>query len=183
MDPAVATHEPSTFAAGETVQWRRGVGSYAPADGWALRYYFAGPDTFQASASVDGSDFLVTLRAVDTEGKAPGEYRWTAYAERGEGEALERIRIASGRATLHANITTTQPGAFESHSVRMLRAIRTVLEGRVPAEVENFTIGGKAITQIPFSELRRAERRYALRVKRERNGGRLPRTEVHFGRA
>lgn len=183
MDLAIDTIEPTTFAAGETVQWRCGAGAYLAADGWGLKYYFAGAVAFAVAATVDGAAFLVTLTAASTAAHPAGLYRWAAYAERGAGAEIERIPIARGRVTITANVTTALAGALQSHAERMLAAIRAVLEGRTTADVEQFTIAGKAVTQIPFAELQKAERRYARRVKLDRNGGQLPPVEVTFGRA
>jgi len=165
--------EPSRFTAGTTVQWTRVVSGYAHADGWTVRYYFRGASNFQVDAVEDGTRHLVTLGAAATTQKLPGRYRWWLYAERGSGDALERIPLAKGQVIVAAAVADAADGAFRSFNERMYAAIRAVLEGRITADVEAMTLRGTALTRIPIERLQRMEGVYAWRVWRERNKGKL----------
>lgn len=181
--PTVPTQEPTRFAAGETVTWSRTVPGF-PSSEWTLRYYLrgAGKLDIPSTAQADGS-FLVAVRPIDTEKAPAGAYRWTAYAEKGSGSALERHPVGTGLVIITANLVTAAAGELQSHAEQMLAAIEARLRGRLTTDqlIESYGVAGRQVVKIAFEQLEIARRRYRAEVMRERNGGRLPRIEVGFG--
>jgi hypothetical protein len=72
---------PSHFPAGTTVRFTRSLDDYDSADGWTYTIYLNGlTQKFNKAAAVqEDGQFLIEMLPSDTEGLAPGPYR---YAER-----------------------------------------------------------------------------------------------------
>ena len=60
-----------------------------------------------------------------------------------------------------------------SHAATMLAAIESVLEGRITADIESYSIAGRQITKIPLSELLVIREKYKAEVAREDAAERL----------
>jgi hypothetical protein len=169
---SIPSIEPSEFAAGETVQWRRSYGDYLPADGWALKYYFAGPDIFAVTPSSTSGEWLATVAPSDTDGKKAGTYRWTLYAEQGA-PVTERRRIAAGTLVLTANITTAAAGDLAAFAEVALPIVEAALRGRLTVDQQSFQIDGTVITNIPILELKKIRSQLRTELWRKRNPGKV----------
>lgn len=55
-----------------------------------------------------------------------------------------------------------------THAETMLQAIEAVLEGRITADIEQYTIAGRSITKIPIEQLIKLHSHYAILVKLEK---------------
>jgi hypothetical protein len=100
--PAV---EPSTIIAGDTIPWTKSFPDYLASAGWALTYAFRyenGSGKVDVTASAAGSDFAVTMLAVDTAKMKSGVWVWAAYVTK----AAERYQVASGSVTVLQNLAT-----------------------------------------------------------------------------
>jgi hypothetical protein len=64
-----------------------------------------------------------------------------------------------------------------SHATTMLAAIESVLEGRITADVEQYTIAGRSITKIPVEELLKLRSLYRSEVNAEKAADRIARGE------
>ncbi|MGN6104065.1 MAG: hypothetical protein ACTHU0_03100 [Kofleriaceae bacterium] len=182
MASSIPTTEPKSFAAGDTAQWTRSVADYTAADGYTLRYYFAGPDTFQVDAVESTGGWLVTVTSAQTAEKAAGIYRWRAYAEKGSGDDRERWLVATGTLTLEANLAAAEPGDQQSFAERMVAAIKARLEARAGVDLESYGVAGKQAQKIPFQQLRQELGVWQRVVWREQNPGKLcPTVQVTFG--
>lgn len=183
MPRPVPQCEPTSFAANETAQWTRAFGDFPAADGWTLRYYFRGPDTFDVVADGSGSAWLVTVKPGDTQGKAAGLYRWTAFAERGAAATLERYSVATGLLTLTPDLTTAAAGALQSFEEQALPIVEAALKGTLTKAQAAFTINGTAVTKFSPAELERLRVKYRKAIRLRRGRGKLPAVEVRFVRA
>jgi len=65
-----------------------------------------------------------------------------------------------------------------THAETMLKAIEAVLEGRVTADIEQYSIAGRQITKIPIEELIKLRQYYKLEVIREQQAEQLGSGEV-----
>lgn len=169
MTAPVPSIEPTTFAAGETVLWTKSVPDYLNTDGWGLVYSIRGPTTFAdvtATNIADGS-YSVTITATTTGPLLPGAYQWASHAVKGSGASLERYKIARGTIVVTPNLVTA--GVLTTHASRTLAMIEAALEGRVPADMQQYQIAGRQITKIPVLELYGLRSRYQAEVARERN--------------
>ena len=172
---------PTRLLAGDTARWvvPAPVADYPSADGWTWRVQLAGRTVVVGTATPQALDGVVEILfpVTATTQLEPGPHRWGLVVERGAGQALERQTIAGGACAVAPNVLALAPGQAESHAVRMLRAIESVLEGRIPADVEQYAIGGRQITKIPVAELRalRTHYRQEVAARRQRQRGQLGR--------
>jgi len=64
-------------------------------------------------------------------------------------------------------MTAQKRDFMPTHAVTMLAAIEAVLEGRITADVEAYTIAGRQITKIPIEQLLVLRDRYKSEVAAE----------------
>lgn len=165
--------EPTSVTAGDTVRWRKTIGSFAIddlttispiADGYALTYAFRGSaGTFNISASVDGADYLVNELAAITAAWASGFYSWEAYLTK----TTNRYLSDSGKLTVLPNLATAGATDGRTHARVMLDAIKAVLENRATSEISNYSYAGKSITKMSHRELVDAFNFWRLQIRHE----------------
>lgn len=173
MDDLILSEEPSEIAAGETVQWRRSYGEFLPADGWQLKYYFAGQDIFSVTPNGDTGEWLTTLAPATTGAKKPGTYRWTLYAEKGQPDVTERRRVAAGTVLLSPNITTAAAGDLTPFAEQLLPIVEAAIKGRLTIDQQSYQIDGTAIVNIPILELKKIRAELRTEIWRKRNPGKV----------
>ena len=173
MTPPIPTSEPGSIFAGDTIKFTKTLGDYPATDGWTLAYSFRGPSSFSdQTATASGSGYLVTIPVSVTTALAAGNYYWSA-----------RVSLAGEVHTVARGVLTVTlvAGAFvQSHNEKMLAAINAALEGRVVADMQQYTIGGRMVTKIPFEKLMHYKGVYEAKVFRDRNPGKIGVT-VAFG--
>lgn len=147
----VATIEPSTITAGDTVSWKKTLPDYPATAGWALTYAIKGPTAIAAiTAAASGDDHLISITAAATTAWAAGDYWWTGYVTKGS----ERHQVASGTLKVRPNLATvssTYDG--RSHVKKTLDALEAVIEGRASKDQMAYTIQGRSLSRIPPAEL------------------------------
>lgn len=65
-----------------------------------------------------------------------------------------------------------------THAETMLQAIEAVLEGRITADIEQYSIAGRQITKIPVEELIKLRQYYRLEVIKEHQAEQLTSGEL-----
>lgn len=184
--PTVPVGVPSRFVAGDTVVFdldplsdQRGTFDSTT---YALTLVFTSPGgKVEATGSAQGSGWRVTLTTANTKTlKSATELevetvRWFAHCASGS----ERYTLTSGTALLWPDPASLD--GYTSPNARILALIRAKIAGRLDADVERYTIAGRAFDKIPFTDLVRLEGIYAAKVDAERGGGQVGRAvEVHF---
>lgn len=183
MPPPILSSEPAEFSAGESIQWRRSFGDYLPADGYSLKYYFAGASIFTVTPANTGTEWLATIAPAATADKKPGTYRWTLYAEKGVGPA-ERFRVAAGTALLTPNITNAGPGSLAPYAEELLPIVEAAIKGRLTTDQQSMQIDGTLIVNIPILELKKIRSQLRSELWRQRNPGQVgQRILMTFGRS
>jgi hypothetical protein len=120
MAAARDTSIPTEFSAGSTVEYERSYTDYSPADGWSLDVYLNGATSKDtASASVDGSVFVVTLSAATTGALAPGDYN---YLERVSKAGVVKD-VCSGIVRVTADLATANAGDLLTAEEKLLAAL------------------------------------------------------------
>lgn len=166
--PALLASAPAQFYAGDTVRWAQASPEASPADGWTLTVALSGPSALEATATVEGGQFIVTLAAAQTAGLTAGTHTWAARVTRG----VEAYTIASGVVVvLAAPATLGADGALMAE--RHLAAIEAVLSNRITADVESYQIAGRQLVKIPVDQLLKMRAMFAAEVRRARTGGRI----------
>lgn len=173
---------PSTFAGGETVQWRRSYGDFGPADGWTQKVYLAGAGTLVVTGVDTDGRWLFTITAQQAAGLPPGRYRWTAYAEKGAGAALERHRLDEGALEVTIDLTAAIAGDTVSHEERAIPILEAAIEKRVAADLKAYSFTSRSVTKEELRDMVRLLAQYRTRVTMRKHGGLLPPVQVSFVR-
>ena len=101
MAEPIIWREPESFAAGDTLVFRRYFADFQADAGWSLEYVISGavtPISFISAA--DGTVHVITVAAADTAGWLPGSYTLAGYAVNG----AERHQIYEGPLTILPNL-------------------------------------------------------------------------------
>ena len=107
-------------------------------------------------ANAESFDFDLTAAA---SGALPvGRYGWSLRVSLGG----EVCTIETGFLEIRDPVATA-----DSHSRKMLAAIRATLESRATKDQQSYSIAGRALVRIPFEELRTYEAEYKGRVEAE----------------
>lgn len=162
---SIATTEPASFVAGDTVQWIKTVSDYLPADGWVLAYTWSSAGaTFSVTASDNGDGrYLVDIPAATSIGYAPGEYKWQANVTL----ALERHTVDWGSMRVSPDYASTAPQDSRTTARRLLDAVEAALEGRADTDQLSYSVGGVSISRMTLSEMLAARNQLKAEVGRE----------------
>ena len=176
MAATVPEIEPYEVYAGDTFRWDKDVKDYTPADGWALTYSFRSVTgtgfNITGAANSGNSGWEITVAPSTTASYTTGEYNWQAYVTKGS----ERYVVDNGVTVIHRNLNALAVGAvtdLRSHAKLMISKIQSVLEGRVDADIENYSIGGRSINKIPVNELVNILHTYEEKLDKEERKRRL----------
>ncbi|NUO63392.1 MAG: hypothetical protein HOQ34_07465 [Gemmatimonadaceae bacterium] len=162
MAPSIPTREPKTLVAGDRWQWSRTLADYSASAGDVLSYDLVGATGDVLSidgASVTGSGSTWTIDYTSSSGLPGGTYAWAARIT----NSGKRTTVDRGTLTIEADAVAI--GTDEAD----LAAIDAVISKRITADVEAYTIGGRAVTKIPTKDLLVLRGIIASRVWRKRN--------------
>ncbi|HNA51079.1 MAG TPA: hypothetical protein PK594_09535 [Mycobacterium sp.] len=189
MAPTTPRGEPASVTAGDTWEWIKDFKDYTPTDGsgtWTLSYAIVGPDKliWDASWSVAGTgDWTITIPAASTANLTTGTYRWTAILTGGSGFSGERATPDSGVFHVQPNPALLAAGDTLSSAAKNLVVVEAAIAGRLTADMQSYSIGGRSVTAIPMNELMALRTRFREELWRERNPGKVgPVRLVAFGR-
>jgi len=139
---------PTTFPAGTTVCYRKSFSDY-PASTWTLTLYLAGASILSIIAVADGDDFVCTIPVDATQVNfIPGHYKWAERVSKDD----EVYEVASGVVTVTSSLAQAIEGSEQEWLERSITALKTHIEGRLPAGMESYQIAGRAVSKIPVKE-------------------------------
>lgn len=184
MAPTIPTIEPERVAAGDTWVWKYSDPDFPLTEGWALSYALAGAAVLAWTAgwgSASGNVTTVTIPAATTTDLTAGSYEFTRIWT-GSGTYAGRVHtVALPRLTILANPQTRAAGDGQTHAERTLAVLEAALEGRLTDDIEQYQIGGRAVSKIPVRELVALRATYRLEVWRQRHPGQAyPSAVVRF---
>lgn len=165
----VATREPETINAGETIEWRREDLADYPAPSWVLTYELRNAaGAYQIAAAASGSAHAVSVTAATSKDYAPGVYEMAGYVVSG----AERRLVY--RATLTIRPYLGAAGALDtrSHARKVLDAIEAVIENRASKDQQSYRIGDRELVRMSAADLLDMRSRYRAEVAREREAER-----------
>ena len=177
MAPVIPQDEPTTVTAGDTWTWTKTVQDYAPTEGsgtWTLSYAIVGVNLLTWSASwvsAGTGSWTITIPASATSNLAEGRYTWTLVLTGGGTLAGRRATPLTGVFSVLANPALAAPGDGQTFAEAQLTVVEAVLAGRITADIQAYSIGGRSVTSIPFNELYLLRNRLRTEVWRERNPG------------
>lgn len=143
MAADIATTEPVSFRAGDTVEWTRTLQDY-PASSYSLAYYLIGPSSRNTfSATADGDDHNVTISAAASAALTAGEYSLIGRVTGSDGS----FTIYDGRVTVTPDPSseTAMPAGYDSRSFnrRTRDNLRAMVEGTMQFPEAGYTIAGE----------------------------------------
>ena len=129
--------EPTSFMAGDTIQWKIAPSLYPTSEGWACTYQFRGPSTQTITATVSNSVYNLSLSATLSAALVPGEYWLFGFVSL----AGEQHKFYEGRVTVYAN-QRTLTGAYDgrTHAEKTLAAIEAAIEGNASREEKMYLV-------------------------------------------
>lgn len=161
--------EPTSFAAGDRVQWKRTLTEFPITEGWVLKYYLRcnfQHDPITITATTSGTDYSVDLTPDETDTYPPGIYYWQAFVEK----SGDRKPVDDGRFVIGANFATlSQPHDGRSHARRCLESIEAVLEGRATRDDQRYVLQavGRSVDKMPIKDLLAFRDYYLTEVRAE----------------
>lgn len=127
----IATNEPTSLRAGDTLAWRREDLSDYPATAWTLKYYFRNATAkFAITATADGTAHAVSVAMATTAAYTVGQYDWIAVVE----SASERHEVDAGRIEVLPNLATDVVYDARSFARKMLESIEAALLNRASGD-------------------------------------------------
>lgn len=167
---ALQTTPPACLNAGDTSKFTMSFADYG-APTWAAVIHLRGASSLDVTATADGTSHAFVITTAQSALLQPGTYSWAVRVSDGG----ELYTAAEGTLVVEANIALALAGDFVSHAERMLAAIDAVLDGRITADVESYSIGGRAVTKHSLTELKKLRQHFAWRLWMERNPGKFAR--------
>lgn len=168
MSAQIPDEAPTIFSAGETVKFRRSFADFPASEGWSYSFHMNGATaTLHRDGIANGQAFTVTINPSDA--LPEGAYR---YIERIAKDG-EVHTVGSGVVEVELDLATAPAGATLTHAERTLQVIEKVIEGRLPVDLQQYTIAGRVVTKIPIEQLLRMRGTYKAIVWRQHNPGKL----------
>jgi hypothetical protein len=165
MSTPIPTTEPTSFYAGDLVQWTKALSDY-PASTWTLTYYLRGATgaSITATAASNGVDFSVSIAAATTLTYSPGAYDLFGVVTSG----LSTYTIYKGGVTITpaaSSLNTTYDA--RSFNKRVLDALEASVAGQFTAEFQTISIGGKHLSRYSMAERLELHARFKALVESE----------------
>jgi len=163
--------EPTEIVVGDFIQWKRSdlVGDYPPADysaEYVARITGGGSSEIKIPATENASYYLFTADSSTSASFSTGLYHWQ----------LEITQTSSG------NRIVVDIGDFEAipdmdnnqadpriHAEIMVAKIQSLLEGKADSDVASYSIAGRSLTKLGFSDLVEARDYYRREVVKHKN--------------
>lgn len=177
---------PQIFDAGSTVEFSASFTSqntnYTPANGYVLTYFIRGSSnlTVVGTANDANDGWTVKLTSKSTFNFSAGLYEYIARVSK-DGDSFT---VETGRLTLKANLANVEQGTRVNHVQHTISVLEDAIEGRITADVQQFSIGGRQLLHIPITELVNLRDRYKRELKRLQLGTNRQMTNINafFGR-
>ena len=178
FDPANApTTEPEEFTVGDFVQWKRTdfVSDYPTAAysaQYVARLHQGGNAEFTVSATEISDGYLFSIDSATSAAITAGLYHW--QLEITQTSSSNRIVIASGDFNSLVDLDDNQADP-RIHAEIMVGKIESLLSGKADDDVASYSIAGRSLTKLSFSELTEARDYYRREVAEHTNKERIKR--------
>jgi hypothetical protein len=171
------TTEPEEFVVGDFVQWKRTdfVADYPTADysaQYVARLHQGGNAEFTVSATEVSDGYLFTIDSTASAAITAGLYHW--QLEITQTSSGNRIVIASGDFNILVDLDDNQADP-RIHAEIMINKIESLLSGKADDDVASYSIAGRSLTKLSFTELTEARDYYRREVVEHTNKERIKR--------
>lgn len=161
--------EPLKFVLGDFVQWKRSdlltdypLASYSAQ--YVSRLSGGGNTEFTVVATEDDGTYLFTIPSATSSGFVAGDYHWQLEIVRTSDSS--RIVIARGDWSLLVDLDVNGSDP-RSHAQIMIGKIESILQGKADSDVGSYSIAGRSLTKMSFSELMDARDKYKSEYAQE----------------
>lgn len=166
--------EPTEVVVGDFLQWKRSdiAGDYPTSSGYTAEYVAritGGGSTEIKLPQAAGSTDNYYLFQVDSATSAvflPGLYHW--QLEITQTSSGNRLVVDIGDFTALPDMDNNQADP-RIHAEIMVDKIQTILEGKADSDVASYSIAGRSLTKMSFSELMEARDRYKREIVKHNN--------------
>jgi hypothetical protein len=171
---ALADRMPTSFAAGETLEFRVSLADYSPAQGDEATLFLAGPAFPDDHAfaegiagTADGGGWIFEGAAEDTATLLPGTYEWRLRVTDVDGKVRNAL---SGVVLVEPDIATATGGELASSDEALLVSVRAQIAKRVQADMRSLGENDRQAIREELSELRDLERDLMSRIAARHRG-------------
>lgn len=148
LDPI--NHIPEELRIGDTWFFELEYGDF-PASAWNLKVYWASPlDTFEATATANGTSHRFTVAATTTDDYTPGGYNYQIRAE----HASDGRVFTVGEGYVDLLPPLSEQADHRARVKKILDAIDAVLEDRATSDHLSVSVAGRSISRMSVNELR-----------------------------
>ena len=170
--------EPHEIVVGDYIQWKRSdlVSDYPTATHsaeYVARITGGGSSEIKIAGTEAADYYLFTADSATSADFEAGHYHW--QLEITQTSSGNRIVVDRGTfdAIVDLDVNNSDP---RSHAAKMITKIESILHGKGDADVSSYSINGRSLTKMSFSELIEARNYYKaeysreLRTERAKNG-------------
>lgn len=166
--------EPVEIVVGDYIQWKRSdiADDYPTSSGYTAEYVAritgGGSNEIKLPQSGSSTDdyYLFTVSSATSESFLPGLYHW--QLEITQTSSGNRIVVDTGDFEAIPDMDSNQADP-RNHAEIMVAKIESLLAGKADSDVAEYTIAGRSLTKLSFSELLQARDYYKKEVSRLRN--------------
>jgi hypothetical protein len=161
--------EPSVIVVGDLIQWwQKDLAADYPVDSYSLKYTARTVDNggyeFSVTATESSEGYLIQIPSTVSAEFMAGLYSWQQEIIRTSDSA--RVVLKSGQFTVVDSMENAHDP--RSHSEIMLKKIESILQGKADADVASYSVAGRSLTKMSFTELMMARDMYKAEVRQER---------------
>jgi hypothetical protein len=176
--------EPTTFMAGESLEWDRTEGDYSTVDGWSLKYYaWNTTKNFTIAATGVGTLHSVAVTAATTGAYTAGTYSWKLFAEKGTPTVTDRVQLDSGQWVVSTNVSGLAGTGVDDRSTvkKTLDALEATILGKASTDQLQMSVqdgaGSMQVQRMDWEQLTAARNRYVVLYAQELQQARIDRGE------
>lgn len=164
------TTEPHKIVIGDFIQWKRAdlVSDYPVATHSAelVARQSTGGNEIKIAATEAAAYYLFSADSTATASYDAGHYHW--QLEIVETSSSNRIVVDSGTFDIidDLDVNNVDP---RSHAEKMVTKIESILHGKADSDVANYSINGRSLTKMTFTELTEARDYYRREYRQEIN--------------
>ena len=163
--------EPTEVVVGDFIQWKRSdlVQDYPPAlysAEYVARITGGGSNEIKLPATESADYYLFTVDSSTSSSFLPGLYHW--QLEITQTSSGNRLVVDIGDFTAIPDMDSNQADP-RIHAEIMVDKIETILSGKADSDVASYSIAGRSLTKMSFSELIQAREYYKREINNHNN--------------
>jgi len=165
--------EPKDIVVGDFLQWKRSdLTDYKTSDGYTAEYVAritgGGSNEIKLPQAAGSTDdyYLFTVSSATSELFSPGLYHW--QLEITQTSSGNRIVVDTGDFNAIPDMDSNQADP-RIHAEVMVDKIQSLLQGKADSDVSNYSIAGRSLTKLSFTELLEARDYYRREIVKHNN--------------